>query len=444
MPSTNNGLPTANCDPPSDIVAERAAGGRHVLVLGSDSAPYYEALRRVSKKVATSEDEGARRLSQEHGPARRDAAQANGEHSAQVATEKYDVIVLTEKGLTERLWSGAGLAALSGRLTDDGYLIVVAANLDAYAFKLTQLAGANMGAGSDQSLARLNEATLRRVIESSGFELGHLEPVEDSPAEARAQAARFCADGPVLEHILGEASTLASHYVAVAFPSTGQGLGVLKYRSFVVEAEAGRIGLDVSAIRDASAATAAQVRALSGRLDTLSERLDTISTDADGFVGGPRLAESVAELSEKLKALKHVAGAGGTWRAVQDASYQRTVRRVRGAIAGAVPRNANVLVVSKGDEALIDIRHCRASHFPVDSSGVYAGHHPADSEDALERLKECVERGAQYIVFPETSAWWLYHYTGLSKHLDDRCRKIIDHQGACAIFALAEKGSADE
>ncbi len=54
-----------------------------------------------------------------------------------------------------------------------------------------------------------------------------------------------------------------------------------------------------------------------------------------------------------------------------------------------------------------------AGHFPQDADGRYLGHHPSDSDDALARLEALRERGAEYLVLPATSYWWLDHYDGL-------------------------------
>ena len=49
---------------------------------------------------------------------------------------------------------------------------------------------------------------------------------------------------------------------------------------------------------------------------------------------------------------------------------------------GAIPRNATVLVVSRGDVELLRIGPRRALHFPQDEFGGYAGYHPQDSAAA--------------------------------------------------------------
>jgi len=58
------------------------------------------------------------------------------------------------------------------------------------------------------------------------------------------------------------------------------------------------------------------------------------------------------------------------------ALYRRRVRRVRELEGGVVPLNAAVLVVSKGDDDLLQLEGQRAWHFPPAAEGGYAGYYP--------------------------------------------------------------------
>ena len=39
-------------------------------------------------------------------------------------------------------------------------------------------------------------------------------------------------------------------------------------------------------------------------------------------------------------------------------------------------------------------------HFPQLNNGEYAGHHPADSQAAIEQVRSLAARGAQYLIVP--------------------------------------------
>lgn len=117
--------------------------------------------------------------------------------------------------------------------------------------------------------------------------------------------------------------------------------------------------------------------------------------------------------------------------------YRKLLDRFRGMVSKAVPENATVLVVSRGDEELLQLSPCRAWHFPQDREGGYIGHHPRDSADAIAQLKELRAKGAGYIVFPSTALWWLDHYTELAEHLKRSGSVVASEDGTGIVFALA-------
>ncbi|MGN1286124.1 MAG: hypothetical protein ACI4XG_06020, partial [Bradyrhizobium sp.] len=67
--------------------------------------------------------------------------------------------------------------------------------------------------------------------------------------------------------------------------------------------------------------------------------------------------------------------------------YQQLIQRIREAVRNTLPAQARVLVVSKGDEELLKLGDRKAEHFPQVESGAYAGHHPADSAEAIAHLE---------------------------------------------------------
>ena len=58
--------------------------------------------------------------------------------------------------------------------------------------------------------------------------------------------------------------------------------------------------------------------------------------------------------------------------------------------------------------------------------GSVGGHAPHQVRDT----------GAQYILFPETAAWWLEHYPDLARHLKDCAREVPVSSGRCSLFLL--------
>ncbi len=134
---------------------------------------------------------------------------------------------------------------------------------------------------------------------------------------------------------------------------------------------------------------------------------------------------------------------GTQWRAHgrrQSDEYQETIERIRETVRGFVPAGAKVLVVSKGDDELLRLDGRVGAHFPQVEGGVYAGHHPADSTEAIAELEQQRSGGAEFLVIPRTSLWWLDHYGEFREHLGSSYRQVARRDDACVIFALSSPG----
>jgi GT2 family glycosyltransferase len=114
--------------------------------------------------------------------------------------------------------------------------------------------------------------------------------------------------------------------------------------------------------------------------------------------------------------------------------YAELVEGVHRTLHEAVPPESTVLIVSKGDERLLEIEGLRAWHFPRLPDGTWPGHHPADSAEVLAGLEELCAQGAEYIAFPGPMLWWLDFYEELARRLDGRA---VLSEEACAIYSLA-------
>jgi GT2 family glycosyltransferase len=114
--------------------------------------------------------------------------------------------------------------------------------------------------------------------------------------------------------------------------------------------------------------------------------------------------------------------------------YTDLIPRVRDAVRAALPAGSTVLIVSKGDDRLLQIDDLQAWHFPRLPDGTWTGHHPADSAEALAGLEELRAQGADYIAFPNPMLWWLDFYEELAHRLEGRAVLSVD---ACAIYDLA-------
>lgn len=112
---------------------------------------------------------------------------------------------------------------------------------------------------------------------------------------------------------------------------------------------------------------------------------------------------------------------GRTWvrrKAAPDGEYRSLVARVRADAGKALPGGVTVVVVSRGDDELLDLPGQTAWHFPRQDDGGWAGHYPADGEEAVAQLEGQRRRGAGYLLLPRPAFWWLEHYRELRGHLE--------------------------
>jgi hypothetical protein len=126
-------------------------------------------------------------------------------------------------------------------------------------------------------------------------------------------------------------------------------------------------------------------------------------------------------------------------RHVDRREYLQIVARTRTLLAQFLPTGATVLVVSKGDDDLIQIERRRGWHYPRADDGGYAYQYPAGGEDAIEEIIRLERRGAHYIAFPATAFWWLHHYPELTEYLRKRCTSVVEDSQTCVVLALEEK-----
>jgi hypothetical protein len=101
-----------------------------------------------------------------------------------------------------------------------------------------------------------------------------------------------------------------------------------------------------------------------------------------------------------------------------------------------VPIDTTLLVVSKADNDLLgEFGDRLAWHFPRQSDGTYDYVYPGDDDQAIAHVRTLQAEGAQYLVFPSTSLWWLDHYETLREYLNSECR-VIWADAECAVYQL--------
>ena len=157
--------------------------------------------------------------------------------------------------------------------------------------------------------------------------------------------------------------------------------------------------------------------------------------------------EATIELQEKeLKELRftYEANLQSTEKALRESLAKKEmdwkksfqVQRVREIARTALPADAIVIVISKGDDELLNLDGRYGWHFPQTAGGVYAGYHPANSAEAISHLECLRARGAGFLLIPNAAFWWLDHYVEFKQHLDSNYQVIAFQEDACLIYAL--------
>jgi GT2 family glycosyltransferase len=141
------------------------------------------------------------------------------------------------------------------------------------------------------------------------------------------------------------------------------------------------------------------------------------------------LERQILELQQEISA------AGNGFQASPILAYEQLLSDIQNVVEEEVPQDATVLVISRGDDEALELKGRRAWHFPQEADGTYAGTYPEDSDAAVAHLEELHARGAQYLLVPSTSAWWLDHYDGFARHLRTRYRPVAERD-ECALYVL--------
>jgi hypothetical protein len=122
--------------------------------------------------------------------------------------------------------------------------------------------------------------------------------------------------------------------------------------------------------------------------------------------------------------------------------YRQLQERVADFIYLVTPRGSTALVVSRGDDRLLEVPGRIGWHFPRAADGLFAGCYPADSKEAIEHLKQLHTDGADYLAIPITSFWWLEFYRGFARYLQRRHCLIGFQDEVCIVFKLLGDGRA--
>ena len=201
-------------------------------------------------------------------------------------------------------------------------------------------------------------------------------------------------------------------------------------------ADAGRQLAELEADQEELVRIREQSRILECERAELEDRLSELSAELE------RSVESHAEEQRRRRRLevelettraalrRRELPAPRTAPAPGQARESQLVAEIRARARELVPPDATALVAGKGDDTLLQLNGCRAWHFPMAADGGYAGYHPASDTAVIAQLEALRARGADHLLLAATTLWWLDHYEGLRRHLDDHYARLLIDESA--------------
>jgi hypothetical protein len=154
-----------------------------------------------------------------------------------------------------------------------------------------------------------------------------------------------------------------------------------------------------------------------------------------------RAREIELEISDLQADVAAVPGQSESFGPAEYLRYRSLLGKLRGVARAELPAAATVVVISKGDDELLDLGVRRAWHFPQDAHGGYAGHYPESSATAIAQLEELRSRGAEYLLVPATASWWLERYPEFGRHVRNSYTLVVDESEICSIYSLGASGT---
>jgi hypothetical protein len=211
-------------------------------------------------------------------------------------------------------------------------------------------------------------------------------------------------------------------------------------RARTVPATVARLRIDLEAAGQQLERRARQATSLENERTQLRARIAELEARVSELDARLERAADVAAVAERIAALEQTvfdvgyrleSQSGGTDAAVAGSCRELVLRHV--------PRDDEVLVVAKGEPALLDLYGRRAANFPQDRSGGYPGFVFAHDSAAIAHLEAKRLEGSRFLLIPETARWWLDHYRRFSAHLRLRYRVPADRRGAGVLVDLRER-----
>lgn len=302
-----------------------------------------------------------------------------------------------------QLWKTYNERLLAASSPDDRIITHYAAYFADAAVELRRVCCFLGLSASDDIIDRCREV-IKADLRHSGFSFHHLKEL-DAPTDIIDLYGRLCAEAGHIEPQNGQVVASGNFPIREA--------DVLRRRLR-------QLGLVASDRKRISKARQRRFRKLQRKIGALREERDALRQMVDAQTNG----DGGATRSQSPPSMTRSA-------------YRRLVRRVHNLVMEHVPAEATVAVVSKGDDELIQLPRRQGWHFPQDDRGKFSGYYPACGLAAIAHVEVLRARGAQYLIIPDSSAWWLESYPDFAVHLATRYRPVTQQPEVGCLYCLA-------
>jgi len=354
--------------------------------------------------------------------------------SRTIPSGRFDAVGLVR--VVEYLDDPVGLLRQAAKmLTRDGCIAVAVPNITHGSVRLRLLAGqpphVSVDAGTPNGWRGYNASSLKELLGRAGFVVTRTELCQ---ARFDSEVALF--DEPdmrktLLDRLAADTDALTSAYVVVGHKSPLSKQVQLELRMRELSTGHEEAGHTLRRVQHSSEDQEKSLSDLHKRQADLSNELGDLKRSVIG-----RLGPEPLRLKETHQALVSLIGeADAVRRDLERLQYTQMIGRIQAAVDVCLPHNAVVLVVSKGDPRLLELRGRTGWHFLQVRDGVYAGHHPADSNAAIQALEQMIAKGASHLLLPRTAFWWLDHYAAFRDYLN-KFRTAFRDDRTCVIHVL--------
>jgi hypothetical protein len=412
---------------------------KRVLVIGRDTWPLSRSLSSAGCRVSVVET----RLDMPAGSATFSDRVVVGDPDAMdldrtLGGAEFDSIAVVQ--LLEHVRNPVSmLTTLSKHLSTDGSLVAAVPNIMHGRIRMGFLAGRSpAGVLASDATAPLHWydcASVQRTFERAGLVITGLERHTETFDSHGAAFNGTPLPAEIIAELMRDADAMTCAFIVVAhpFPLTGPVLLEMRVRELAQAHDALLQQMQELARR----AESIDIRCAEMRqgFEGEARKLDRIDSDLHLATARERRLQPLIETAhQRLMGQRVDLEAIG--RDLKRFQYEQLIFRVRRTVETRLPKNAVVLVVSKGDERLLDLHGRTGWHFLRTKEGVYAGHYPADSTAAIQALERMRADGAEYLLFPQVALWWLDHYAAFREYLDRHFRVVVREDQTGVIYSL--------